>query len=595
MLTLHLLRASGLFLVLLIATFAQASAIQRPDAVILARTLATTDEVYDERPAFFATNVVRAASPDAATTTGPVGTFCDAFAKQCYKSALSGQTGDVVVAYTCQADGAKTYTYSCKGDARVLTDAVLNVLGEDYNGTITVSGTTIATRTSTLIVKTAYATTQVVKSTVATESEATTTVKSVASVKKVAATKYLTTQIPVTISSVSYKVITKTSTATGPATSTVGDGVFLGDDEVPVTEITLSSAGKIQRRAITEFCSAYNVSCTTQCASNSTTVKTSMCSADTVPKYKLACICANGNTRTQEALAAVVEDVVTVSQLSTSTAFVTARRTKSLSKALTTTRLITYTTQVPVTVTSTFVSTRTTGTITLRTSVSTNVTTKVIKSATTTTETASPSVVVTTTTRTVLAATGYVRGFNNSNGAYVGSLGSSGYFAQLAAPNDSSTAVEFMAIRDPTTGAYQLAELGNPENVIINEAGHSSYGNEQETGSYAFGYTSFGPASSCGAAASSAAPADGASPLSSAGACETYVIAPLAESSVPASVDLEPYWFNPNGSATAAHIGVWGTYGTGKTLIHVADKTAFVNHYGPFPFTWVSLKFPYAS
>jgi hypothetical protein len=594
MLTLHLLRASVLSLALLIAAFAQASAIQRSDAEILARTLTNTDEAYDERPAFFATNVVRAASPDAAITTGPVGTFCDAFARQCYKTALSGQTGDVVVGYTCQADGAKTYTYSCQGDARNLTDAVLNVLGESYHGTTTISGRTIATRTSTSIVKTAYATTQVIKSTIATESEATTIVKSVASVKKVAATKYLTTQIPVTISSVSYKIITKTSTATGPATSTVG-GVFLGDDEVPVTEITLSSAGKIQRRAITEFCSAYNVSCTAECASNSTTVKTSMCNADTVPKYKLACICANGNIRTQEALAAVVEDVVTVSKLSTSTAFVTARRTKTLSKALATTRLVTYTMQVPVTVTSTYISTRTTGTITLRTSVSTNVTTKLIKSASTTTKTASPSVTVTTTKRTVLAATGYVRGFNNSNGAYIGSLGNSGYFAQLAAPNDSSTAVEFMAIRDPTTGAYQLAELGNPDNVIINEAGDSSYGNEQETGSYAFGYTSFGPASSCGDAASSAAPADGVSPLKSAGACETYVIAPLAESAVPASVDLEPYWFNPNGSATAAHIGIWGTYGTEKTLIHVADKEPFLKHVGPFPFTWVTLKFPYAS
>ncbi|PWN19629.1 hypothetical protein BCV69DRAFT_313386 [Microstroma glucosiphilum] len=593
MLSLHFLRASGLVLLLLIAALGQASAFERPDTANLARELAARDETS----AFFPNHVVRAATSAAATTTSPVSTFCDAFIKQCYKSALSGQTGDVNVVYTCQRDGAKTYTYSCKGGTTDVTEAVLNALGEDYIAYTTVSGTTIATRTSTSIVKTAYASTRVIKSTVATESEATTTVKSIASVKKVAATKYLTTQIPITVSSLSFKIVTKTSTATGPATTTVGDGVFLGDDEVPVSKITLSSAGKIQRRALTEFCSAYSLSCTSKCASNSTTVKTSVCRADTLPKYKLACICTNGNTLTQQALAAVVEDqhLVTVSQLTTSTAFIAAPRTKTLSETLTTTRLITYTTQVPITVTSTFISTRTTGTITFRTGVSTKVTTKLIKSRSTTIKTAAPSNVVTTTTRTVLAATGYVRGFNNSNGAYVGSLGNSGYFAQLAAPNDSSTAVEFMAIRDPTTGAYQLAELGNPENVIINEAGNSVYKIEQEAGTYAFGYTSFGPASSCGTAASSAGPADGASPLSTAGACETYVIAPLAETPVPASIDLKPYWFNPNGSATAAHIGVWGTYGTEKTLIHVADKAAFLNHYGPFPFTWVTLKFPYAS
>lgn len=496
----------------------------------------------------------------AATTSSADSVFCKSFVKQCYKSALAGQTKEVSVVHSCQRNGSKhstSYTYSCKRGKTSLTSKVLKALGDDYAAYTTVRSST------------------------------TTTVAVVP-----AATTIITTEIPVTVTSVVPSTVTQVSYT---STSTA---VYFGTDKVPVYEVVVSDKGGSRRRRGTDgFCAAYSTACSKECTAASSKVKHSICKAKSSSKYTLACVCKNGKRQTQHALAALVEDrnTITVSTVATFTSLVTDSLATSLSTSVVTEGAITFTTTIPVTSTFTFLSTSTTAsTLTGYTGQSVTEVALSTSGATTTTTTATAP----TTTQLVLAATGYAHGISTDDGTDLGPLrgGASSFWATFASYDPASVAVELMAVRDAATGSYQLAELGDPTRVFISEFGGMG-SQDFESGSNVFANTYFGPASLCGTAGSAAGPAAGSGWFSNF-PCQTFVFSPLAldDSSGGTSdtLNLQPIWYNPAGSATSSNTGAWVFY-NGYYIEQAADADAFAKAYGASNTKPFTLRFPFSS
>lgn len=518
--------------------------------------------------------------------------FCVSFVKQCFDSALSGQTGDVSVVHSCQRNGtknSKSYTYSCKRAKKDLTKHVLNALAADYTVYTTLGNTVVVTGTATEI-QTEYSTTTTTsQSAEATETE--TTIAATATSVEVSGvpstTETLTTVIPVTVTT----AYPATETVTTTTTSLVSTLVFVGEDQVKTYDVVVTDDLVSQRRrAVNGFCDAYGTACANVCSASSSEVRKSVCNANKAPRYTVACLCKNGKQETQHALAALVEDsnIVSITTVATSTSYVTATQTTTLPTAIVSVQAVTLTTTLPVT--STF-TTLTTSTIDSTSTAFTGLSVTLATTSTpTTVQTNTATSVVPTTTNIVLAATGYARGFSTADGTDLGLLGSSNGgegTLQLTSFDTSTTGTLFMAIRDPATGLYQLAQYGQPDEVVFGKPGGQGPTFASGTGAYSWMY--IGKSSSCGSSGAAAGPPAGNS------GCETFVSSPLGLDQTPGSdpntVNMQATWTNPDGSQFT---GEWIYNESVHFVYQVASDAGFRAKY-PETTTPFTLRFPYTS
>lgn len=521
----------------------------------------------------------KAAQDDSASSV-----FCKTFVKQCFTEALKGQTGNVVVAHSCQRNGKKdstSYTYSCKRGKTDLVSKVLNALGKQYTVLTTVGKTTIVTGTTTAV-QTAYA---VETATVLTEISKTTVSESKTDFSLVpTATTVLTTEIPYTTTGTTTSIATETSTSTEIVVSgtTTSTAVFLGTDGVPVENVQVCDNLGQRRRDVSDFCSAFTHACETQCNGNSSKVKNTVCKAQEKQKYTLACVCKNGDLLTQHALAAVVQEqyISSIATLQKSTAWLTTTRTTTISGATPSTRFVTLTTTMPTTKTFTKLATSTiASTLTEYTGKSAAAETLDVTVATTTTVT-TPSVTsikATVTTQIVLASTGYAHATAVADGSDQGYVAAnpSGW-ARLTAQDPDLEPQNLMAIRDANTGLYQLAAFGEPNTVLVTESGYRSF----STDAKAFGYMYFADKSLCGTAGS-AAGASAAGPGSHGNPCETFLFRPIADDGTftSGSALLQGSWVNADSSIQQTE---WIYYDDGEesSIYQVADAAAFAKAVG---------------
>jgi hypothetical protein len=188
----------------------------------------------------------------------------------------------------------------------------------------------------------------------------------------------------------------------------------------------------------------------------------------------------------------------------------------------------------------------------------------------------------------VLAATGYARGFSTADGTDLGLFGAdSDGEVQLSSFDADATSILFMAVRDPSSGLYQLAQYGEPDQVIYSEYGFS--GETYESGSAAYSWLYFGSSSNCGSSGTAAGSAAGTDE------CETFVFSPLGLDETPGSdintANMQSAWINSDGSQ---YIGGW-TYDQATGFAYqVADAVAFSSNYQETN-TPFNLRFPYTS
>lgn len=530
--------------------------------------------------------------------SNPTDAFCQKFVAQCYKSALEGKTGNVQVIQACRRNGKKfssSFSFGCRADGNDITQDVLNRIGGGLTVTsnvgpvVTVSGTVTTVQTSAVSTILTNGTTTLTSSNV---------VGTVSSVNVNTAlnlqTSIITTAVPVTLTSVSTQIISSTIPVVSTVATSVITTVILGVDPVPVIQVVLGPvtvAKRLNRLDNSQFCSAFSTQCSGECARVNSTPKHVVCQSTGVRAYSLTCYCRNKKVETQHALAAVAaqENIVTVSTLSTSTNFATATATSVIPTTILTTAFATVTSVVPVTNTVVSQTTLTlSGTATAVIGIPTIVATATPVTVTTARITQVSSLIASSTTQIVLAPTGAVQLVNTdgSQRGFVSYARANNYFYFTT---DRLAATNFLAIRDPISGLYQLQLTDGTTNVFISESGLA--GADVAARQDAFAWTYPGPRTLCGAAGLAAVPAAGAGSASGR-PCETFVFAPGVDATTLAAgttIALSSTWINPNG-ARVNNLG-FTLRPSAPGLYQIANSTAFANTYGGGNID-VSLRFP---